>query len=128
MLPKYKHIISSKWFSWSKYVELSGAMKFDTNYLINFIFHQLTNKFEVQNNKTVILNLHGRIVKIVSNDMEHELKNVFEILKSISSFNFTVNRCWWQGRKQITGPHFFDVLWAQTIVWPAQRGLDKGEM
>ena len=73
-------------------------MKFDTNYLINFICHQSTNKFQVQNNNTVILNLHGRIVKIVSNDMEHELKKTFEILKSISFFNFTVNRCWWQGR------------------------------
>ena len=73
-------------------------MKFDTNYLINFICHQSTNKFQVQNNNTVILNLHGRIVKIVSDDMEHELKNIFEILKSISSFNFTVKSCWWQGR------------------------------
>ena len=82
-------------------------MKFDTNYLINFICHQLTNKFVIQNNKTVILNLHGRIVKIVSNDMEHELKNIFESLKSISSLNFTVNSCWWQGRNQITRPHFF---------------------
>ena len=73
-------------------------MKFDTNYLINFICPQSTNKFQVQNNNTVILNLHGRIVKIVSNDMEHELKKTFEILKSISFFNFTVNSCWWQGR------------------------------
>ena len=73
-------------------------MKFDTNYLINIICHQSTNKFQVQNNNTVILNLHGRIVKIVSNDMEHELKKTFEILKSISFFNFTVNSCWWQGR------------------------------
>ena len=103
-------------------------MKFYTYYLINFICHQLTNKFVIQNNKTDNLNLHCRIVKIVSNGMEHELKNIFEILKSISSFNFTVNSCWWQGRNQITGPHFFDRLWAQTIVWPAQRGLDKGEM
>ena len=73
-------------------------MKFDTNYLINFICHQSTNKFQVQNNNTVILNLHGRIVKIVSDDMEHELRNIIEILKSISFFNFTVNSCWWQGR------------------------------
>ena len=73
-------------------------MKFDTNYLINFICHQSTNKFQVQNNNTVILNLHGRIVKIVSDDMEHELKSIFELLKSISFFNFTVNSCWWQGR------------------------------
>ena len=73
-------------------------MKFDTNYLINFICHQSTNKFQVQNNNTVILNLHGRIVKIVINDMEHELKDIFEILKSIFFFNFTVNSCWWQGR------------------------------
>ena len=72
-------------------------MKFDTNYLINFICHQSTNKFQLQNN-TVILNLHGRIVKIVSDDMEHELKNIFEILKSFSFLNFTVNSCWWQGR------------------------------
>ena len=56
-------------------------MKFDTNYLINFICHQSTNKFQVQNNNTVILNLHGRIVKIVSNDMEHELKKYFWDLK-----------------------------------------------
>ena len=52
-------------------------MKFDTNYLINFICHQSTNKFQVQNNNTVILNLHGRIVKIVSDDMDYELKNIF---------------------------------------------------
>ena len=103
-------------------------MKFDTNYLLNIICHQSTNKFQVQNNNTVILNLHGRIVKIVSDDMEHELKNIFEILKSITFFNFTINCCWWQGRNQIAKPHFFDRLWAQTIVWPAQRGLDKGEM